>query len=109
MAGAGGYGINIAEDWCRKPRRVTPDALYSSAKFSLVSEGVGGPLLALRTDELANTGDCLALPEADRDLLTDSRLRPFRKRSKLSRIRAAALALVAFFSTTFLARDGLDR
>ena len=102
--------MNIAEDWCRKPRGVTPDVLYSSSVFSFVSKGVGGPWLALRANgELANTGDCLALPEADRDLRTESRLRPFRKRSKLSRIRAAALALVAFFSMTFRARDGRVR
>lgn len=107
---AGGYGTNIAEDWCRKSRGATPDTLYSSSEFSFVSIGVGGPSLALRADGgSANTGDSLALPEADKDLRTDSRLRPFRKRSKLSRIRAAALALVAFLSTTFLARDGLDR
>jgi hypothetical protein len=103
--------MNIAEDRCRTPRGVMPDALYSSSEFSFVSKGVGGPLLALRADGgLANTGDSLALPEADKDLRTDSRLKPFRKRSKLSYIRAAAaLALVAFFSTTFLARDGLER
>jgi hypothetical protein len=57
------------------------------------------------------TCDWLALAEPDNDLRTDSRLRPFRNRSKLSRTRAAALAFAfaAFFSTTFLARDGLGR
>jgi hypothetical protein len=67
-------------------------------------------LLVLRADGGSGiTGDWLALAEPDHDLRTDSRLRPLRNRSKLSRTREAALAFAAFFSTTFLARDGLDR
>jgi hypothetical protein len=83
--------------------------LYSSSELSLISKGVVGPLLVLRADGGSGiTGDWPAL---DKDLRIDSRLRPFRKRSKLSQTRAAALTLAfaAFFSTTLLARDGLDR
>jgi len=96
-----GWGIKLGED------RVctTTDTLYSSSEVSLISDG---PLLVLRPDGRSGvTGDRLA---PDHDLRTESRLRPFRNRSKLSRTRAAALAFAAFFSTTFLARDGgLDR
>lgn len=88
---------------------MTPDALYSSSEVSLISIGVGA-LLVLRADDGPPVRcDWLTLVEPDHDLRTDSRLRPFRNRSKLSRTRAAALAFAAFFSTTFLARDGLDR
>jgi len=90
-------------------RATTSDGLYSSSEDSLISKGVGA-LLVLRADGGPTmTCDWLALAEPDNDLRTDSRLRPFRNRSKLSRTRAAALAFAAFFSTTFLARDGLDR
>jgi hypothetical protein len=105
----GGYGTNAAEDWCRKPRGTSPESANTLYSSSFPSNAVG-PLFMLRADGRSGvTGEELALAEADKDLRTDSRLKPFRNRSKLSRMRVAAPAFAAFFSTTFLARDGFDR